>query len=108
MSASVAIDPVPIRFRKALNAAYGTQRLERVILFGSRARGDARPDSDYDVAVFFNTAFDLGDELGRLSNIAAAILNDTGLVISAKPFDADTYRELSPLMKEIRADGIDL
>ncbi|MFI5013319.1 MAG: nucleotidyltransferase domain-containing protein [Hyphomicrobiales bacterium] len=27
-------------------------KVERVVLFGSRARGDARPDSDYDVAVF--------------------------------------------------------
>src|SRR5258707_11841366 len=27
-------------------------KITRVVLFGSRARGDARPDSDYDVAVF--------------------------------------------------------
>jgi predicted nucleotidyltransferase len=27
-------------------------KISRVILFGSRARGDARRDSDYDVAVF--------------------------------------------------------
>jgi predicted nucleotidyltransferase len=30
---------------------YG-ERIERVVLFGSRARGDAHEDSDYDVAVF--------------------------------------------------------
>ena len=30
---------------------YG-DRLERVVLYGSRARGDAREDFDYDVAVF--------------------------------------------------------
>jgi predicted nucleotidyltransferase len=29
----------------------GGARVERVILFGSRARGDARPDSDYDLLV---------------------------------------------------------
>jgi predicted nucleotidyltransferase len=43
--------PVLTRFRGALDALYEVQ-LERVVLFGSRARGDARPDSDYDVAVF--------------------------------------------------------
>jgi predicted nucleotidyltransferase len=34
-------DPVLIRFRKAPDEVYGTQ-IERVALFGSRARGDAR------------------------------------------------------------------
>jgi predicted nucleotidyltransferase len=29
-------------------------KVERVVLFGSRARGDARRDSDYDVAVFIH------------------------------------------------------
>jgi predicted nucleotidyltransferase len=29
------------------------QRVSKVILFGSRARGDARPDSDYDLLVVF-------------------------------------------------------
>ena len=45
------VDPIMRRFRAALDEAYG-DRIERVVLFGSRARGDARPDSDYDVAVF--------------------------------------------------------
>jgi predicted nucleotidyltransferase len=36
--------------RDAENALPG--KVERVVLFGSRARGDARKDSDYDVAVF--------------------------------------------------------
>jgi uncharacterized protein len=36
-----ADDPVLIRFRAALDALYG-ERIERVVLFGSRARGDAR------------------------------------------------------------------
>jgi len=41
-------DPVLTRFRAALDALYG-DRIERVVLHGSRARGDARPDSNYDV-----------------------------------------------------------
>jgi predicted nucleotidyltransferase len=54
MSATPTDDPVLRRFRAALAEIYGDQ-LERVILFGSRARGDARPDSDYDVAVFLKS-----------------------------------------------------
>ena len=45
------VDPILRRFRTALDEAYGG-RIERVVLFGSRARGDARPESDPNVAVF--------------------------------------------------------
>ena len=107
MDTAVAIDPVVQRFRDALVALYGPV-LDRVVLFGSRARGEARPDADYDVAVFLNDPGELWDELGNLSHITTAILNDTGVVISAKPFPAGGYRELSPLMREIRTDGLDL
>ena len=51
MRATLTNDPILVRFRRALDEMYGNQ-LDRVVLFGSRARGDARPDSDYDVAVF--------------------------------------------------------
>jgi predicted nucleotidyltransferase len=100
-------DPALLRLRAALDAAYG-DRIDRVVLFGSRARSDARPDSDYDVAVFLHEPGELWDELGTLAHITTAILNDTGAVISAKPFAAGAYRERSPLMREIRIDGIDL
>src|SRR5882757_7881322 len=33
-------------------------KVTQVVLFGSRARGDARPDSDYDVAVFVKDLHD--------------------------------------------------
>ncbi len=49
--ASIAADPILARFRAALDALYGA-RIERVVLYGSRARGDHREDSDYDIAVF--------------------------------------------------------
>jgi predicted nucleotidyltransferase len=100
-------DPVLVRFRRALSEVYGI-RIERVVLFGSRARGDARPDSDYDIAVFIRDAGELWDELGNLSRITTDILDETGAVISAKPFRADAYHERSPLMHEIRDDGREL
>jgi uncharacterized protein len=52
MTAVATDDPVVVRFCQALDRAYGPGKIERVVLFGSRARGDARPDSDYDIAVF--------------------------------------------------------
>jgi uncharacterized protein len=56
-------DPILIRFRAALADAYG-KRIERVVLFGSRARGDARADSDYDIAVFLEDFAGIAEEMG--------------------------------------------
>ncbi len=104
---SVLRDPVLVRFRAALHALYG-DRLERAVLFGSRARGDARPDSDYDVAVFLHGFTSLCQELGPLSDITADILMDSSAVISAKPFPAGTYDKRTIFMAEVRRDGLDL
>ncbi len=65
-------------------------------------------DSDYDVAVFLRDRGGLWEELGLLAGLEAEILNDTGAVISAKPLPAGSYEERTPLMHEIRKDGIDL
>ena len=100
-------DPVLSRFRAALTEAYG-DRLERVVLFGSRARGDARLDSDYDVAVFLREAGSFWKESGRLADIETDILYDTGAIINALPFSAEAWRGQSPLMHELRREGRDL
>src|ERR1700716_4130261 len=94
-------DPVLVRFRQALGVAYGN-KLERVVLYGSRARGDARPDSDYDIALFLRNPASFWDEMGPLSEIETDILYDTGAVISAKPFPAGAYRQRTAFMHEIR------
>jgi predicted nucleotidyltransferase len=54
-------DPVLERFREALAKLCGLA-LDRVVLFGSCARGDAKVDSDYDVAVFLKGVGDLRAE----------------------------------------------
>jgi len=95
------------RFRRALTGHYG-DRLERAVLFGSRARGDAAPDSDFDIAVFLRHSRSLWEELGELAEITTDILMETGAVISAKPFPSGAWRERTPLMGEIRRDGRDL
>jgi predicted nucleotidyltransferase len=101
------IDPILNRFRAALDRAYG-ERIERVVLFGSRARGDARPDSDYDVAVFLRDVRGFGKEAGTIAEIEADILSETGIVINALPLRAGSYRDRTGLMHELRRDGLDL
>lgn len=100
-------DPVLRKFRAALDEVYG-ERIERVVLYGSRARGDARPDSDYDVAVFLTDLTDRWNEIDRIVEIETDILWETGAVINALPFRAGAYQERTPLMHELRREGIDL
>jgi uncharacterized protein len=100
------VDPVLTRFRAALNRVYGN-RVERVVLFGSRARGDARPDSDYDVAVFLKDLADRWDEVDRIADIATDIMDETGEFVHAMPYRAEAYRDRTPLMHEVRGEGRD-
>ena len=100
MDSQIISDTIPSRFRAALAETYG-DRLERAVLFGSRARGDARPESDYDIAVFIRAPDRWVDELIRLADLGTGILMDTGAVNSAKPFRAGAYNEPLPLMREI-------
>jgi predicted nucleotidyltransferase len=100
-------DPILARFRAALGALYGS-RLERVVLFGSRARGEARSDSDYDVAVFLTTLPDRWAELDRLADLRVHFLDETGAFLDAKPYPAAAWREVSPLIDEIRREGLEL
>ncbi len=107
MAATPANDPVLHRFKAALYEIYGGQ-LDRVVLFGSRARGDAQDDSDYDVAVFLKALPDRWQELDRLAVLRVKFLDDTGAFFDAKPYPATAYDERTPLMREIRRDGFDL
>ena len=105
--ADPAADPVLRRFCAALEAMYG-DRIERIVLFGSRARAEAHRASDYDVAVFLKDLTDRQAERRRLADLERALMAETGEEIDAKPFPAGSYGERTPLMHEIRLDGIDL
>ena len=89
------------RFRTALARAYG-DNLARVVLFGSRARGDARPDSHYDVAVFLKTSRGFGWE----SETLADTLIEYGAVINALPFETAALAHETAFMETVRREGL--
>jgi predicted nucleotidyltransferase len=97
-------DHVLSDFRQKLGDLYGA-RLEKVVLYGSRARGEARDDSDYDVAVFIKDMNDRWAEIDRLGAMASDILYRDLAVIHAMPYGAGSYQDRTPLMHEIRRDG---
>ena len=100
-------DPVLNRLRHALEQIYGDQ-LARVVLFGSRARGEERPNSDYDVAIFLKSMSNRWQEFDRLADLSLTIVDETGAVINALPYPAAAYQERTPLMGEIRREGVEV
>jgi predicted nucleotidyltransferase len=107
MTTTVTDAPILVRLRKALDEMYGN-RLERVVLYGSRARGGAHADSDYDVAVFLHDMADRGPELHRLANLSTDIIDETGELVHAMPYRAAAYNKRTPLVREIRREGVEL
>ena len=107
MPAQFLDDPVLTQFRRALDAAFG-ERIESVMLFGSRARGEADADSDYDVAVFLCDFTERWPEVDRLVEIETDLLYEMGALVHALPFRAGAWQERSPLMGALRRDGVEL
>lgn len=89
-------------------------QIDSVWLFGSRARGDARPDSDIDVAVVLsgNSAeFDYWAVNTKLSDIAYDVLVETGELVSALPlwrnqWDDPSIHSNPSLVENIRREGV--
>jgi uncharacterized protein len=107
MTRHVTSDPALRRYRAALDAIYGN-RIDRVVLFGSRARGEAHADSNCDLALFLNDQPDFWRELHRLSDLQVDFRDEVGAFFDAKTFPIDAWDDRTPLMHEIRRDGIEV
>ena len=80
-------------------------------LFGSRARGTARPDSDYDILLVVDPQFTLRDKDHLYDGVMDALL-ETGQLISLKiykqPFFIKLWRMGAPLMANLKKDGVQI
>jgi len=82
------------------------KNLQQLVLFGSRARGDARADSDYDLLVLVN-------EVNRgvkdaIDDVAGEMLYEFGMVVSAFPTSKEAVRsrKYSPLLLNVAKEGV--
>lgn len=84
----------------------------RIILFGSRARGDASPESDWDLVVIVEGPVDLAREVALWDRLFDVMLDDPSFpVVQALMFDrADWERRLSGpgLGARVTREGIEL
>ena len=99
---------VLLDLRRGLESLYG-DRLADLILFGSRARGDADTDSDYDVLVVLRGDVDVNSEFVRTSEPVGAIcLHHDVLITCVYVSESDFQYGASPLMLNVRAEGVTL
>ena len=89
-----------------LRALYG-DRLDRVVLYGSHARGDARPDSDLDLLVVLRGAYEPYREIRRTGAMRLEIELRHGVDVSIQPYRTDEVDDLdNAFMQGVAADGV--
>lgn len=100
-------NPITEQFIEALKHQFG-KGLKEIILFGSRARGDHEPYSDYDFLLVFDEVNP--DIVDRLDDITGDFLYNNSVVLSAFPVSAAHYQKqrFNPLYMTIRHEGISL
>lgn len=92
--------------RGRFEALYGT-RLVRLVLFGSRARGDAEPGSDIDVLVVLEGPVRAGEEIRRSLDDVAELSLENNVVFSCVFVSRDRFEnELSPMLINVRREGV--
>jgi uncharacterized protein len=91
--------------RRRFEVLYG-ERLVRMVLFGSQARGDAQPESDIDVLVVLRGQVNPGEEIARTGEVTAWLSLKHDVVISRVFTSADQFSsEQSPLLLNVRREG---
>lgn len=93
------------RIARDLRELYGP-RLKQVVLFGSRARGDADPDSDMDLVVVLDGATDPYAEIRRMNDVLWQQTLDSGIVVSVIPLSEREFAApATAALKQARTEG---
>ena len=103
-----SINLILSELKQELQKMYG-DRLVRLILFGSHARGEANPDSDIDLLAVLKSPVSQVQEISYMSNLRVKILLDYNELVSIIPMSEDRFNAKTvSLLRNIQREGIEL
>lgn len=106
MSINDKLKNILMQLRSHFEQLYG-DRLTQMVLYGSQARGDARPDSDIDILVVLKGQVNPGEEIKITSHIRADLSLTNDEVISCLFMDEQRFIHYNgPLLRNIRKEGM--
>ncbi len=103
-----SIQPTLHELKLGLKELYG-DRLVKLILFGSHARGEANPNSDIDLLAVLKNPVSQVQEISCMSELCVKILLDYNELVSIIPMSEDRFNAKSvTLLRNIQREGIEL
>lgn len=94
--------------RQGLEQIYGP-RLDKIILYGSQARGDAEDDSDIDILILLKQDFNYLEESDRISILIANLCLEYNTLISCAFATSQQFQEYNNnFFRNVRREGIPL
>lgn len=95
------------RLRSSIELALGRD-LDSAFLYGSRARGDAGPDSDWDVLVMLHDDADWLKAREKMRHLTGKIAEDTNERVSIFPLRWMDANEHAGLLANVAHEGLSL
>lgn len=100
------VEQIISELRLGLQAEYG-DRLVKLIVFGSAARGEAHLDSDIDVLVVLKGPIRPGVEIARVGKLKTELCLRHGRVVSCVFMELERFLHRNgPLLRNIRREGV--
>jgi len=85
--------------------------VEKIILFGSRARGDSSSSSDYDFLIITTQTFPIKEKMAiaqKLSQSLARLLISTDIIIKSRPEVERLKQEIGTVVREALKEGVEI
>lgn len=84
-----------------------SEQVVQIILYGSQARGEAKPDSDIDFLIVMKYAFNYADEIEKTSDFIQELSLKYDTVISRAFVSYQRFNvEKSPFILNVQREGI--